>query len=229
MNGKKGALLLALAVCMAFSACGGSPSDSSESLSDSVNSFLESSESGESSSLQEESSLSSLFSGELEVTLSETSVELFVGETFTLVASINDPSAKITWGTSSRAVAGVEADGNSAVITANGEGTAQIRVRYNEKLMVKCEVKVTLPPEKLSVLVPSGKLILSAGQKATVKAIKDASLSGEAVWSSSDVSIASIEYQGLIAVVTAASAGECTVTVSLGGESSEFVVVVGKE
>lgn len=226
MNRKKGVLLLALAVCMALSACGGSPSDSSESLSDSVDSY---SESSESSSIQEESSQSSSFSGELKVTLSETSLELFVGETFTLEASVNDPSAEIKWSTSSRAVAGVEADGNSAVITANGEGKAQIRVRYNEKLMAKCDVKVTLPPEKLSVLVPSGKLILSAGQKATVKAIKDASLSGEAVWSSSDVSIASIEYQGLIAVVTAASAGECTVTVSLGGERSEFVVVVGKE
>lgn len=211
---------------MAFSACGGSPSDNSESLSDSAESF---SESVESSSLQEESSQSSSFSGELEVTLSETSLELFVGETFTLEASVNDPSAEIKWGTSSRAVAGVEADGHSAVVTANGAGTAQIRIRYNEKLMAKCDVKVVVPPEKLFVLVPSGRLILSAGQKATVKAIKDASLSGEAVWSSSDVSVASIEYQGLIAVVTAASAGECTVTLSLGGEKSEFVVVVGKE
>ena len=134
---------MALAVCMAFSACGGSPSDSSESLSDSADSF---SESSESSSLQEESSQSSSFSGELEVTLSETSLELFVGETFTLEASVNDPSAEIKWGTSSRAVAGVEADGNTAVITANGEGTAQIRVRYNEKLIAKCDVTVILPP-----------------------------------------------------------------------------------
>ena len=83
---------MALAVCMAFSACGGSPSDSSESLSDSADSF---SESSESSSLQEESSQSSSFSGELEVTLSETSLELFVGETFTLEASVNDPSEAV--------------------------------------------------------------------------------------------------------------------------------------
>ena len=60
MNGKKGALFFALAVCMAFSACGGSPSDSSESLSDSADSFSDSFlESVESSSLQEESSQSS--------------------------------------------------------------------------------------------------------------------------------------------------------------------------
>ena len=82
---------------------------------------------------------------------------------------------------------------------------------------------------KLKITLMKSPIACQPKQKATVKAIKDASLSGEAVWSSSDVSIASIEYQGLIAVVTAASAGECTVTVSLGGERSEFVVVVGKE
>lgn len=163
---------------------------------------------------------------QLTVTLSQTEAQLYVGESFTLTAEVNVEGAEIAFSTSNRSVVSFAADGYTAVVTAEGLGEAEIRVRQGEELLAKCRVSVIEEPKDLEVFLPAGKLVLSQGQRATVRAIAAESVQGEPEWTVSDDKIASIEFQGLIAMVTAVSAGECTVTVTCGGESDSFTLIV---
>lgn len=166
---------------------------------------------------------------ELTVTLDKTAAEMYVGETFTLTAEVSIEGAEIAWSTSSRAVVSFVADGNTAVVTAEGVGTAEIRVRSDERLMAKCSITVTEAPQALAVRLPQDMLVLRPGAAATVRAVADSGLTGDIEWKSSDASVASVEFQGLLARVTALAEGECTVTVACGGEEDSFTLIVSSE
>lgn len=163
---------------------------------------------------------------ELTVTLDKTSAEMYVGDTITLTAQVNIEGAEIVWSTSSRAVVSFVADGNTATVTAEGLGSAEIRIRHNEQLMAKCSITVVEPPQSLSVRLPQDMLVLHVGGSAVVQAVADDSLTGDISWDITDTSIAEIEYQGLIVRVEALAAGQCTVTVTFGEEQDSFTLIV---
>ena len=162
-------------------------------------------------------------------TLRKTSAELKVGETVKLVADVSDPEAEISWSVSDDAILEIVATTSStATVKALSAGTATVYVKYGEKILAEC--KITVPEEilagKLSVLLPTGKLILrSSNRTATVRAIADESLTGEVTWTVSDETVISLEYQGLIARIKSLKRGRATVTVSCDGEVAEFEVI----
>lgn len=164
-------------------------------------------------------------------TLRKTSAELKVGETVKLVADVSDPEAEISWDVSDETVVEIVSTRSStATVRALSAGTATVHVKYGNKILAQCEITVpeTPPVGKLSVLVPTGMLILRGSNRtATVKAIADDSLTGEVTWTVSDETVLSLEYQGLIARIKSLKLGRATVTVSCDGEVASFEVIVG--
>ena len=159
------------------------------------------------------------------VSLGDSSVQLGVGETYTVTAETTVED--LIWGVTDETVALVQADGNTAVVSALAEGSATLYAysEQNESVRAECAVTVTAP--RITVNLPQGKLVLRSKVTARVKAFAADSLTGEAVWKSSDTSVATVEYQGLNAAVTSVSRGECKITVTYGGASCSFTVIVG--
>lgn len=165
----------------------------------------------------------------LTATLDQTSVELKVEETVKLRVELSEPGAEFSWSVSDDTVLAIDAGINTAKITALKEGTASVYIMSGKKILAQCDITVTAGvKEKVSVLLPTGKLILkSRGKQATVKALIDESLTGDVVWTCSDPEVLTIESQGPIAVIKSLRTGNVTVTVSCGGESTTFTVIVG--
>lgn len=159
------------------------------------------------------------------LSLDKSSVQLGAGETYTVTAETTVED--LVWGVTDETVVLVQADGNSAVISALAQGTATLYVYSAQNESVRAECAVTVTASKLTVNLPQGMLVLKSKVTARVKAFAADSLEGEAVWTSSDTSVATVEYQGLIAAVTSVSRGECKITVSYGGASCSFTVIVG--
>lgn len=163
-------------------------------------------------------------------TLDKTELTLGVGssETLTLVWEGNAPSdGEYRWESSDESIVTVEASGETATVTAASEGEAVVTVYEGNKELATCTVTVVSSP--LSVTVPEGMLVLRNGATVTVRAKSLTPLTGEYTWESSDESIATVEFQGEIARVTARkrSAEGCTITVRNGIYSASFTVVVG--
>lgn len=159
------------------------------------------------------------------VSLNVSSVQLGAGETVSLTAesTVDD----LVWGVTDETVALVESDGKTAVLSALSEGTTTLYVYYAKDESVRAECSVTVTASKLTVNLPQGMLVLRSKVTARVKAFASDGLTGEAVWTSSDTSVATVEYQGLVAAVTSVSRGECKITVTYGGASCSFTVIVG--
>ena len=166
--------------------------------------------------------------------LDKTELTICVGaqETLSLVwedgsgnAVAEGKSVEYRWESSNEAVLTVEAEGAKATVTAVAEGTAVVTVYEGSKKLSSCNVTSITSP--LSVTVPEGKLVLRKGGKATVRAKSLIALTGEYEWYSSDTAIATVEYQGEIAIVTAVARGECTITVRNGDYTASFKFIVG--
>lgn len=166
------------------------------------------------------------------LTLDRTSLTLTVGEEGRLTVAFEGDKT-VVWTVSDETVVSVEADGAQATVKGLKEGTATVSVSCGE-LIAACTVTVKQSP--LSVFLPdgptgslkNGRLVLVKNAVATVKAISEVALEGEPEWKVSDEEIASVEWQGLTARVTALKRGECTVTVSCDGYSASFLLLVGK-
>lgn len=159
------------------------------------------------------------------VSLNVSSVQLGAGEKVSLTAesTVDD----LVWGVTDDTVALVESDGKTAVLSALSEGTTTLYVYYAQDESVRAECAVTVTASKLTVNLPQGMLVLRSKVTARVRAFASDGLTGEAVWTSSDTSVATVEYQGLVAAVTSVARGECQITVTYGGVSSSFTVIVG--
>ncbi len=167
------------------------------------------------------------------LTLDKTELTLWSGEEVTLTASF-EGGKKVTWESSDESVVTLRADGATAGVKALGAGTATVTVSCGDDMTATCAVTVKDSP--LSVFLPdgptgslkNGRLVLVKNAVATVRAISAAQLSGDPTWTSSDESIATVEYQGLIARVKALARGECTITVECDGYRASFTLFVGK-
>jgi len=158
-----------------------------------------------------------------EITLSESSLKLKRGETYTLVATVNPADADdptVVWSTSNSSVAKVDANGK---ITAVSSGNAVIKASSGS-VTAQCKVEVYVPVESLTLDQHSA--TIEEGKSVTLHATigpEDATTKS-AKWTVSDSSVISVSYSGEVtglkpgtAVVTAEADGitdTCTITVT---------------
>ena len=143
-----------------------------------------------------------------EVRLSESSVSLKVGESITLVASVEPAAAEydiITWTSSNPAVASV----SNGLVRAYRIGTAQIYASTEGVTSSPCQVTVKTTPVN-NVQLDKTSVSLAEGETLTLKATvypADAT-NGKVTWSTGDKSIATVSSSGN---VTAVSEGVTTI------------------
>ena len=164
-----------------------------------------------------------------ELLLSESSLELIVGDQYTLVATVlpsdTDEDKTVTWSSSAPAVASVA----GGVVKALKPGTATITAKAGFKtatctITVKANEDEPAPVEVESVTLNQTTLSLKEGETFTLTATvlpEDAS-DKHVSWSSSDPSVASV----LDGLVTALSAGSATITAKAGEKTATCVVTV---
>ena len=147
------------------------------------------------------------------ITLSAAKVNIGVKEMYAgLTAALTPPAGEekcagsITWTTSNRKVARVDAEGH---ITGVKKGTATITATTHNGKSVSCRVKVRKAPKK--VCLRPGRLALSAeGMTAHLTvSLTQKSASGSLTWTSSDESVAVVDASGK---VTALKKGIATIT-----------------
>lgn len=158
------------------------------------------------------------------IELDETSLTLKVGDTKTLVATVNPENASdktITWTSSNPDVASVDEGGT---ITAIEKGIATITAKAGDK-SASCNVTVMREIPVSSVELDAKTLSLVAGDQVTLTAIispEDAT-DKTVIWSSSDSNIASVDSDGK---VTAISKGNTVITATSGSKFARCRVYV---
>lgn len=146
------------------------------------------------------------------VSLNWSSLDLLLGQTSTLVATVTPSNAtnkNVTWSTSDDQVAKVSAAG---VVTAVGKGNATITVKTADgNYTATCNVRVSVVPVS-SISLNKTSLELKATQTAqlTATVLPEAAADKSVVWTSSDDDIATV-VDGL---VTAVAEGSATITVT---------------
>lgn len=166
------------------------------------------------------------------IALNKTELTVFVGSEEQLLLE-NASGKTAVWESSDKTVATVDAEGTGAFVKGIKAGTATITVTVEEQ---KLTCTVTVRESPLSVFLPdaptgslrNGRLVLIKNGVATVRAMSEIELSGTPKWTSSDESVGTVEYQGLIARVKAVARGECTITVECDGYKASFTLLVGK-
>ena len=154
--------------------------------------------------------------GDVTITLSETTLELTVGESKTLVATASDGSS-VTWSSDNESVATVSSRGS---VTAQGEGSATITAKSGDvtatcAVTVKAKEVVTISGLSETATVERGEQITLSATASDGSAIK---------WSSGDVSIATVDggkvtgvFPGETTVIATTDSGAratCTLTVT---------------
>lgn len=143
------------------------------------------------------------------VTLSDTSLTLLKGNTYTLTKTVAPTSAKnaiVSWSSSNKKVATVSSKGK---ITAVGNGTATITVKTGNGKKATCKVTVTAPTK---VTLNKTSLTMTPGQSYTLKATVSptAAQSFAVTWKSSNKKVAKVSSKGKVKVV---GTGTATITV----------------
>ena len=154
------------------------------------------------------------------ITLDKTSLELAVGETEQLTATVKPDDAtdkNVTWTSSDESVAKVD----NGKVTAVKAGKATITAKCGGKT-AECAVTVTVPTG--SVTLDKTTLSLAVGETATLTATvkPDYATDKNVSWISSDESIAKVDN----GKVTAVKAGKATITAKCGGKTAECAVTV---
>ncbi len=146
------------------------------------------------------------------ITLNRDTIELVKADTFTLVATIipeNATDKTVTWRSADRAIATVSETG---LVTAVGVGTTKVLASSSNGLTAECVVIVTPGVvDPTGITLSNYELLMREGYTADLIAIVlPADATDKSVtWTSSDVSIASVDDKGL---VTAVRQGVCIVT-----------------
>lgn len=153
-----------------------------------------------------------------DVSVSQSTATLRIGETIKLSASVNNPSVNsITWSSSDSSVATVSSSG---LVTAKGVGTAKIQA-YSGGGSSSCIVTVIQP--SISLNTTSATLYLGTTGN-TRQLTATTTPSGSSVtWTSSDSNIATVSTSGL---VTAKGIGTATITATANGVSTRCTVTV---
>lgn len=154
------------------------------------------------------------------ITLDKTSLELAVGETEQLTATVKPDDAtdkNVTWTSSDESVAKVD----NGKVTAIKSGKATITAKCCGKT-VECAVTVTVPTG--AVTLDKTSLSLAVGETAQLTATvkPDNATDKNVTWTSSDESVAKVDN----GKVTAVKAGKATITAKCGGKIAECAVIV---
>lgn len=165
------------------------------------------------------------------ITLSSTSVSLWVGNTKTLTATISPSSATnktVTWKSSDTKVATVSSSGK---ITAVASGSCTITCTAADGLGAKSTCSVIVKQQVKSITLNSSADTLWVGGTKTLKATVSPSsaLNTEVKWSSSDTSIAGVSSSGKI---TAYAKGSCVITCTAAdgyGTTAKFNLTVKQQ
>lgn len=161
------------------------------------------------------------------VSLDKTSIEITVGETLKLTATVapdNADNPAVAWTSSDPGVASVQ-DG---IVTAHKEGMAKITVRTNDGgKTATCDVTVipkTYPVESVSLDKTSYEMAIGDEVTLTATVTPDNATNKSVTWSSSDIAVATVDN----GKVTAVSPGEATITVTTedGGKTAICKVTV---
>ena len=160
-----------------------------------------------------------------EVSLNQTTMDLKVGESGELTATVEPADAtnkNVAWTSSNESVATVDANGN---VTAVSEGTAIITVTTADgNKTATCTVNVKSVPVE-SVTLNKTSLSLTEGESAQLTAtVMPENATNKAVtWTSSDQSIATVDADG---TVKAVKAGTATITATAGEAEATCIVTV---
>lgn len=167
------------------------------------------------------------------VSLNQDRLELTVGHSAQLVASVTPSDAKtkdVNWSSDNRFVADVDKDGN---VLASSEGTATITATtLDGGYTATCKVIVSAEPEKpganvTGVSLNASSLSLNKGEEAVLAAVVSPSsaINKSVTWSSSDATVATVTNDG---TVKAGIAGVATITVTTdeGGYTATCEVTV---
>lgn len=164
------------------------------------------------------------------VTLELDELTVTEGETAQVKVTAVDCTS-VSWKVENEDIATVETKNFVATVTGVSVGSTVITVTGKDANGVEvtdtCTVTVEAKDTRLSVFLPAGKLVLTKEKSASVRAIAADGLTGEVTWESSDESVGTVEYQGLLAVVTAHTKGTCTITVRCGSASASFELICG--
>lgn len=148
------------------------------------------------------------------IVLSKSSIVIHIGETETLTATVTPTSANntsVSWSSSNPSVATVSSSG---LVTGIARGTTTITVTANDGSGVKatCEVEVKQYVTSISLDKTSITLIVGGEETISVTSILPDNASDKSYsWSSSDVSIATVDSAGKVIAI---ANGRVTVTVS---------------
>ena len=168
------------------------------------------------------------------VSLDKGSLNMKVGESATLKATVSPSNATnkgVTWTSSMNAVATVTSDG---VVTAKAAGTAIITVRTDDGgKAATCNVIVVYEPEPIGEIKVNGVTIsplsvnLNVGDshQFSYRLSPENATNQEVSWSSSDPSVASVDSKGLV-VGKSEGKANIIVTTSDGGMVSKASVTV---
>lgn len=158
------------------------------------------------------------------VTLNESEIDLYVGKTFQLAATLTPSNADgehtVTWTSSNPAVASVD----GGLVTAIADGTAVITASVGN-LSATCKVTVsTMVIPVASITLSESALELEIGDEAQLTAtVSPSDASNPAVtWVSSDPEVATVQ-NGL---VTAVGKGSAVITATAGEKSASCAVTV---
>ena len=148
------------------------------------------------------------------VTLKPTSLSLFTGDTATLTATVEPSNAtnkNVTWESSNKSVATVDANG---LVTAVSAGTATITVTTEDgNKTATCAVTVaaaTVPVTGVTLNKTSTSLYVGDTETLTATVEPSDATNKTVTWTSSNPSVATVEN----GVVTAVGAGTATITVT---------------
>ena len=161
------------------------------------------------------------------VSLNKTSISLIIGESSHLIATVLPKTAankKVSWSSSNASIASVDSEGK---VTAVGVGSATITVRTDDGGKTATCIVTVNPISVTGVSLDKTSLSMTVGDTQTLTAtITPSNATNKAVsWSSSNTSIATVSYSG---VVTAEAAGSATITVTTsdGGKKATCAVTV---
>ena len=161
------------------------------------------------------------------VSVAPTSVSLLIGETATLVETVEPEEATnktVSWSSDNPSVAIVGSNGD---VTAVGEGTAIITVKTADGGFT-ANSTVTVDPvsvESVSLDITSLGLIIGETQTLVATVLPDDATNKTISWSTSDASVATVNSSGLVSAVAEGSA-TITVTTADGDFTATCDVVV---
>ena len=161
------------------------------------------------------------------IELSESEKTVFVGDTFTITATVKPEDAfnrTVTWSSSDPSIATVDENGT---VTAIAKGEAIITAESADR--VKAECKVTVEKKVAAIELSESEKTVFVGDTFTITATvkPDNAWNRTVTWSSSDPSIATVDENG---TVTAIAKGEAIITAeSADGVKAECKVTVEKK